>query len=67
MAVWGGEGVDNAVHLYRAATGWESISGGERQEGDRLDARAWHASVALGGAARCVWGRRVGRRAARAR
>ena len=46
MAVWGGEGVDNAVHLYRAATGWESISGGERQEGDRPDARAWHASVA---------------------
>ena len=46
MAVWGGEGVDNAVHLYRAATGWESISGGERREGDRPDARAWHASVA---------------------
>ena len=44
MAIWGGEGDDKAVHLYRAATGWESMIGG----GDAPDPRAWHASVASG-------------------
>ena len=41
MAVWGGDGDDSAVHLYRVDTGWDAV-----EAEDAPESRAWHAATA---------------------